>query len=334
MDERIEVVVIGAGIAGLSAAQALRAAGVQVVVLEKSRGFGGRAATRSVEGARVDHGAQYFTVRGEPFATQVSAWLAAGVVAPWHGGIHRQRAGGPAEAPAAEAHPRYIAPEGMNALGKALASGLEVRREAQVKGVRRGTDGWLLDFETPLPAVAARALLITAPVPQALALLERSELDPEAFERAQRIRYAPCFALMAGYADPLGTPPWAALRPEGEERLAFVAHDASKRPPPHPTTLVLHATPSWTRANFERDPTEVSAALLDAAGAYWSAAPAAAWTRLHRWRYAQPEVTDEAASLALGPALWLAGDAFGVAAGRIEGAFESGRAAAAALLQR
>jgi predicted NAD/FAD-dependent oxidoreductase len=334
MDERIDVVVIGAGIAGLSAAQALQDAGLQVVVVEKSRGFGGRAASRSIEGARVDHGAQYFTVRGDPFAAQVAAWQGAEVVAPWGGGIYRQRPGGRAEPPTADAHPRYIAPEGMNALGKALADGLAVRRERQVTRVRRSERGWLVGFDPPQANLEARQLLITAPVPQALALLDRSELDPVAFERAQRVRYAPCFALMAGYADRHGIPPWSALRPEGEERLAFLAHDASKRPPPHPTTLVVHATPSWTRANYEGEPTEVTAALLAAAGDYWSAAPAAAWTRLHRWRYAQPEVSDPDPYAALAPALWLAGDAYGGAAGRIEGAFESGRAAAAALLQR
>jgi predicted NAD/FAD-dependent oxidoreductase len=41
-------VVVGAGIAGLSAAEVLQARGVTVVVLEKSRGVGGRLATRRI----------------------------------------------------------------------------------------------------------------------------------------------------------------------------------------------------------------------------------------------------------------------------------------------
>jgi len=333
MDERIEVVVIGAGIAGLVAAQALQRAGRKVVVLEKSRGFGGRAASRSVEGARVDPGAQYFTARGDAFAAQVAAWEAAGVVTRWQGGIWRGRPGGAAEPPAADAHPRYIAPEGMNALGKDLAAGLAVRREAQVARVRRSHEGWRLEFSTDLPNLHAEQLVVTAPVPQALALLSGEELDPVALARAERVRYAPCFALMAGFAAEAGTPRWPALRLEHDSVLAWVANDASKRPQPHPTTLVVHATPDWTRANFERDPDGVTAALLAATGVYWPAAREASWTRLHRWRYAQPEVSEPEAQLLLAAGLWLAGDAFGEAAGRVEGAFESGRAVAATVLE-
>ncbi|MFY9458131.1 MAG: FAD-dependent oxidoreductase, partial [Aquabacterium commune] len=55
------VAVVGAGLAGLSCAQALRSAGLQVTVLDKSRGVAGRMSTRRGEGWQADHGAQYFT---------------------------------------------------------------------------------------------------------------------------------------------------------------------------------------------------------------------------------------------------------------------------------
>src|SRR5262245_36566059 len=47
---RIPVVVVGGGIAGLTAAALLGRAGVPTVVLEKSSAPGGRAATRSRDG--------------------------------------------------------------------------------------------------------------------------------------------------------------------------------------------------------------------------------------------------------------------------------------------
>ena len=55
MTERIAI--IGAGLAGLSAARALTAAGHTPVVFEKSRGLGGRLATRRTEFGPIDHGA-------------------------------------------------------------------------------------------------------------------------------------------------------------------------------------------------------------------------------------------------------------------------------------
>ncbi|MYW12974.1 FAD-dependent oxidoreductase, partial [Streptomyces sp. SID2563] len=49
-----DVVIIGAGIAGLSAAHRLTSAGVSVSVLEAGPGVGGRMATDEVDGFRLD----------------------------------------------------------------------------------------------------------------------------------------------------------------------------------------------------------------------------------------------------------------------------------------
>ena len=53
------VVVLGAGVAGLAAAAALRRAGVPVVALEAAGRVGGRAHTASLGGAPFDHGASW-----------------------------------------------------------------------------------------------------------------------------------------------------------------------------------------------------------------------------------------------------------------------------------
>ena len=74
-------IVVGAGISGLLAAGALQGEGWNVTVLDKGRGVGGRMATRRVGGGTFDHGAQFFTVRGERFAGLVEDWLEAGVAA-------------------------------------------------------------------------------------------------------------------------------------------------------------------------------------------------------------------------------------------------------------
>ena len=58
----VDVVVVGAGVAGLSASRALRAAGASVLVLEASARIGGRAWTERpplLRGVAFDHGAQW-----------------------------------------------------------------------------------------------------------------------------------------------------------------------------------------------------------------------------------------------------------------------------------
>ena len=67
----MKVVIVGAGIAGLVAARELAASGVDVRVVDKGRSVGGRLATRRIGDARLDHGAQFFTVRTPAFRARV-----------------------------------------------------------------------------------------------------------------------------------------------------------------------------------------------------------------------------------------------------------------------
>ena len=58
MTEHVDVLVIGAGLAGLNAALTMSAAGKQVLVLEASDGIGGRVRTDEVDGLQLDRGFQ------------------------------------------------------------------------------------------------------------------------------------------------------------------------------------------------------------------------------------------------------------------------------------
>ena len=154
------IAVVGAGIAGLLLARELKARGAEVVVFEKSRGLGGRMATKRVGEAVFDTGAQYFTAKSERFAAQVTEWAAAGVVAPW---------------PGASAH-RWMANPSMNALGKFLAEGLEIQRESKLVNVQREFGVWELTIENR-PAWRVGRLVLAAPLPQSLALLKAGGVE-------------------------------------------------------------------------------------------------------------------------------------------------------------
>ncbi len=66
-----DVVVIGAGLAGLTAARTLAAAGLEVAVLEASDGVGGRVRTDVVDGYRLDRGFQILLTA----YPELSRWL-------------------------------------------------------------------------------------------------------------------------------------------------------------------------------------------------------------------------------------------------------------------
>ena len=78
-----EVLVVGAGIAGLTCARRLVEAGSRVIVLEQSRGVGGRCATRRVEGCVVDHGLTFFHGSDSKLLAALESADGDGVVAGW-----------------------------------------------------------------------------------------------------------------------------------------------------------------------------------------------------------------------------------------------------------
>ena len=114
----MHIAIIGAGMAGLTAARALDEAGLQVTVFEKGRGLGGRLSTRRGETGQFDHGAAFFTVRHPAFITEAAAWREEGAVEVWPGKlVHLTQRGLEAAYP----DDRYVSVPGMSALGRFLA---------------------------------------------------------------------------------------------------------------------------------------------------------------------------------------------------------------------
>ncbi len=322
--------IVGAGICGLLAARELAEAGVEVTVLEESRNVGGRMATRRFGGAVFDHGAQFFTVRGERFGALVNGWLQAGAAAEWSGGFPK-----PGES-APDGYPRYRGAEGMASIPRHLATGLDVRPGERVIRVDNEDDRWRI-FTEAGGEYSADALLLTPPAPQSLALAESggfrlARADQQALSE---ISYDPCLALMArldGDDSPVPRP--GGLQIKGEP-LDWISDNRLKSISPS-ASLTIHAGPAYSRDHYDSPHEEIEHELIrlaeEALGARF--AERVTETRLQRWRYSwvthpHPEPCLAAASRA---PLIFAGDGFGQP--KVEGAALSGLAAADLLLKR
>jgi predicted NAD/FAD-dependent oxidoreductase len=324
------VLVIGAGIAGLVAARDLQADGAEVVVVDKARGVGGRLATRRLgdEGATADHGAQFFTARSAEFAAEAAAWLADGVAEPWFTGV-LGREGIVAD----DGELRYRGVPAMTGIAKHLAAGLDVRLQARVAFLETLGAGWRASFEDPEVApIEADAVVITAPVPQALDLLLRVPLDRVDLLSLDAIEYHPCIALMVATTvpDALTLAPLGARRPSGEP-VAWVADNQVKGVSPAPS-ITVHAGPETSDELWRQPDDEVRRVLGAAVGLDPAAVVASS---VQRWRYAQAVRAHPEPALVLRglPPAVVAGDAFGEG-GRVEGAARSGMAAARLLAER
>ncbi len=325
--EHYDVLIIGAGLAGLTAATELKQAGKQVCVLDKSRGPGGRMSTR-VQGAQQwDHGAQYFTARSAAFRQQLATWLALGVVAPWDTAIGAWEQG---QLTATAPLPRYVGVPGMKSPLQALASTLNIYFNHQVTSLEKHSQLWRV--HTLEQTFSARQLVLALPAPQAAALLPP---DSAAFALANAVVMQPCWALMLATSSPLALPFSGIFVNEGP--VAWVAADSSK--PGRATfenTWVVHASAEWTAAHLEHAPEAITALLIDEFNHLlkrWQPhAPTPHWhyAKAHRWRYARGAVEgrqcvwpDEGLALA---GDWLAG-------GKVEGAFLAGMHCAQHLIQ-
>jgi hypothetical protein len=113
-----KIAVIGAGVGGLMCARGLHDHGLDVTVFEKSRGPGGRSATRRIESAlQFDHGAQYFTCKDPRIARYVESWVQDGVVQPWLGRIASLKMGG---FEASSDRIRFVGTPAMSTIGRHL----------------------------------------------------------------------------------------------------------------------------------------------------------------------------------------------------------------------
>jgi renalase len=321
-------VVVGAGIAGLLAAKTLNEEGWTVTVLDKGRGVGGRMATRQVGEGNFDHGAQFFTVRGERFAGLVEDWLTAGVATEWTRGF--------ADADGRlneDGYPRYRGTEGMTSIPKYISRGLDVRTRETVVRVDGGDGGWDVECESGLRIIAV-ALVLAVPVPQALDLISSGSYTLPNWARRQleAVSYDPCLALMVLLDGPTGVPEPGGMQIKGEP-LDCIGDNRRKGISEAPG-ITVHAGPEWSRSHFEDDEDEIIEAMISLAGDHLGVdlASTVVKTSLARWPYSwvtepHPEPCLVASD---DPPLLFCGDAFGQP--KVEGAVLSGLAAADFLL--
>lgn len=316
----LRVAVLGAGISGLAAARALHDQGHRVSVFEKSRGRGGRAATRRLEGLSIDHGAQYFTARDPRFHRVVEQWCERGLVMPWRGKLGVFDGNG--LSPVQGSVQRWVAVPGMSALGAHLAEDLEVCLQTRAGVLRLVGNEWQLADESGTDLGAFDLVLVATPAPQAVPLLEAS---PELARQADTARYSPCWAVMLGFADPLPSDYDGVFCNAGP--LRWIARHDSK-PERFGNAWVLHANAEWSAENLETPADQVIEALYQALGqVLGQPLTTPLWARAHRWRYALNE-----RSLEVG-CLWDPRRRIGACGdwangARIEGAYLSGVALA------
>lgn len=300
-----DVIVVGAGVTGLTLAKMLHDDGVNVLVLDKSHRPGGRLATKNVGGLHLDPGPKKMGSM-EPNVQEL--------LTRWHGvkwSPSSEKPGGSFW---------EFANSGRD-IAEHWAYGLRVQR-GHITHLVRGKDGDIGVVRHGFgEAIWGKSVVLTAPIPQSQAIIAYSDLalDYDLDEVSYRRRQV-LMATMEGD----GVVPdshWSTdliesirLRPHHEGLLGIEAF----------------AREAWSEATWDEDATISHGRLLLELGLLVGTARVVD-TQVMRWRYSitdnpypapywrHPEVDD----------IWMAGDGFGQNADRyfsMERAIESARA--------
>jgi len=242
----------------------LQESGNSVTIFDKSRGPGGRLASKRSPAGSLDFGAQYFTCQSSEFKHQLEDWMRRGVAEQWKFN--------PAviNEPAAIDEPkhqidRFVGIPRMTALSRDLEKPLErhiiyqhlitaARRQDHATGTK-----WVLSTENGDLQDTFDLLIINTPPQQALAFLEPGS---QLYEQVKSIEMNPCWAVSVSVKQPLDLPWEGAFVNCGA--LSWVSCNSSKpQRETSPQSWVLHANAEWSQQHLEESPEFVQQALTE-----------------------------------------------------------------------
>ncbi len=313
-----KIAIVGAGISGLTLASLLEKYS-EVSVFEKSRGVGGRMATRYTDDYEFDHGAQYFVAKTTKFKNFLVPFLETGVVNVWRAKFaeiendkvlnYRQWNNEPTH---------FIPTPKMNGLCKTLAKSINVFLNHQVINIEKKDSKWHLDFANQKSHGPFDWIILSAPAEQTAGLAPsytsfKSELA--------NIKMLPCFSLMLGYSNQLMLP-WdvAVIK---DNLLSWIANNSSKPLRTKKNSLLVLSSNLWAQENFNEADDIIKGKMLDkVVQIIGNNVFPPKHIQLHRWRYANC-TRREGQKYFIDPNNQLAACGDWCIKGRIEAAFSS-----------
>jgi renalase len=318
--------IIGAGLAGISLAYQLKLAGHACSVFEKSRGLGGRLATRRLEHWQADHGAQYFTATSPAFSAEVGRWLDNGWVKPWSVTpwlLTREQL-----SPSPDQQERFVGTPNMNAMVHGLASGTALYMKTRIDRLEADGEQWRLWDEHGEHYGNFDAVILTAPMAQSQALLPTEVINAALIGSPAM---TPTWSMALAFEQPTAIEADVVFVKDGI--VSWAARDTAKpgRPQQY-ETWVLHFSPQWSANHLDASAELLQQQVLEVLQRLSKAAlPEIHQSFSHRWLYARAATAEPLRQWHAASRIGLAGD--WTQGNRIEDAWISANNLAAILLK-
>lgn len=294
----MDIAVIGAGIAGLSAGWSLRKAGHRVRVFERNYKPGGRMNSRRKAGLVVDHGDR-FIFRDAPTLREllIDCGLSDDICT-INLPIFTMREDGSFAESAAEAvdRNRITFPGGMLVLPEALRRHLGGYYSIGVTSVewKPGVSKMLVQTEPPLRPLESQVdgVIIATPATEALSISTpvHDLLNPSFLEQARKVRYTRCFTLIAALRKIDLPQPFYGIVPPPSSGLSWIAFEnlkCERREVNGWTVMIAHSAPDAADSYLKQDDDSATERMYKQARKYIPQLPDEwRWARAKRWEVA------------------------------------------------
>ena len=310
-----EVAIVGAGAAGAGVAYGLRESDATITVLEKSRGVGGRAATRRKNDCVYDHGANYTKPDDTRVRTLIEELLDTEGLTDIDEGIWTFDENGEISEGKNEDDHKWTYEEGLTQLAKRLfdRTDADLRFETRVEAIERDGDGDREDRGSWQPVNADGEALgsydrvvLTPPAPQTAAIVDSSALDTELHEELVEeigsVGYRTQITAVLHYPFSIDPPYYALVNTDYDHDVAWLSREECKagHVPDGECLLIAQMAPEWSLERYEEPEAEITDAAADLVGELFEDERFADpdWTDIQHWRFALPEGEAEADVLA------------------------------------
>lgn len=316
-DKRIAI--IGSGMSGLTIANKLSAAN-EVVIFDKSRGVGGRMATKRTENYHFDHGAQFFIAKGKEFKEFCQKAKDDDIIQDWQcrfseiidGKVNRNYQFDSKK-------PHFVSKPQMNSVCKYIAKDLNILLNKQIKYVNFDNNKWSLQDSQEEVYGNFDYLILAIPSHQAIDLIPKNF---KYFKDVKNVKMSGCFTVMLGFKQDLEMDFDAALI-KGSN-ISWISVNSSKPERPGGFCMIVNSTNKWADDNIEEDLEVVKSQIISSLRKLVDFdLKDIDYQNIHRWRYANsPPRSGNKSFFDPNLNLGVCGD--WAISGRIESAFLSG----------
>lgn len=275
----VTVAIIGAGMCGATLSKILNNY-ANITVFEKSRGVGGRLATRRAEPYVFDHGAQYFTAKTFEFQSFIRPLLKERVIKVWEpivaeisGNKILRKYSWP------EDTPHYVGVSSMNAVAKHFLKDSAVLLNNNIDQVVKKNNQWEL-YSSGACLGSYDWVISTAPAEQSRCLLGNHIEPGFAFPNMQA-----CYSMMLGYdKKPKVGFDVATI---ANKDISWISKNHTKPHRPDNFSLLVNSTNTWADKNLEIEPeTAINHLYSELSEIIDTKTTMPEHKAIHRWKYA------------------------------------------------